>query len=102
MSVINEKGFSWPESILALVITTVIFGTLLPFYSNMANGLERKRLDMHATEIAYHGAILYQYYGRTSGTAPIEKISFTWSVEVNAICVSYELLGADVEKCVDY
>ena len=99
---INEKGFSWPESILALVVLTVIFGTLLPFYSNMANGLERKRLDMHATKTAYHGAVLHHYYGRTSGIVSIEKVHFNWSIELNAVCVSYQLLEEDQEKCINY
>lgn len=99
---INEKGFSWPESILALVVVTVIFGTLLPLYSNMAKGLEMKRVQMHATEIAYHGALLYYYYGTTIGSTSIEEVTFSWTLEENAICVSYELLGDEVEKCVDY
>ncbi|MBD7983166.1 type II secretion system protein [Sporosarcina sp. Sa2YVA2] len=99
---INEKGYSWPESILALVVVTVIFGTLLPLYSNMAKGLEKKRVQMHATEIVYQGALLNHYYGRAIGSTLIEEVTFTWTKEGNTICVSYELLGDEVEKCIDY
>ena len=63
----NENGYSWPESMLTLVIVTVIFGTLLPLYSHMSTRLELKKLGMHAADSAYHGAILYKSYGMIVG-----------------------------------
>lgn len=97
---INEKGYSWPESILSLVIITVIFGTLLPFYSQMSVRLEMKRLSMHAAESAYHGAILYRTYGVKSGTNRIEKTVYSWSIESEGICVTYYYIEREVVKCI--
>lgn len=99
---INEKGYSWPESILSLVIIIVIFGTLLPFYSTMSVRLENKKKEMHAAEAAYHGAILYHSYGLMSGTVSIEKTLFNWQVNKDSICVKYQFSGKDIIKCLDY
>ncbi|WP_262173338.1 hypothetical protein [Saccharococcus sp. Marseille-Q5394] len=99
---INEEGYSWPESILSLVIVTVIFGTLLPFYSTMSTRLEVKRLGMHAAESAYHSAILYRSYGIVSGTNRIEKTLYNWSVEGEGICVTYHYIEREFVKCIAF
>lgn len=98
----NEKGYSWPESILSLVIITVIFGTLLPLYSHMSSRLEVKRLGMHAAESAYHGAILYRAYGMVAGTNRIEKTLYNWSVDSEGICVTYHYIEKKFEKCIAF
>lgn len=97
----NEKGYSWPESILSLVVITVIFGTLLPFYSHMSAHLEMKRLGMHASESAYHGAVLYNAYGIEAGTNRIEKTLYNWSVGSEGICVTYPYMERELVKCID-
>ena len=94
----NEKGYSWPESILSLVIVTVIFGTLLPLYSHMSERLEMKRLGMHAAESAYHGAILYNSYGMMAGANRIDGTIFNWSVENEGICVTYQFIEQEFRK----
>lgn len=99
---INEKGYSWPESILSLVIITVIFGTLLPFYSHLSSRLEMKRLGMHAAESAYHGAVLHNAYGMVAGTNRIEKTMYKWSVESEAICVTYNYADQEFVKCIAF
>ncbi|MGN7387822.1 hypothetical protein [Sporosarcina sp. SAFN-015] len=96
----NEKGYSWPESILSLVILTVIFGTLLPLYSHASTRLEMKKLGMHAAESAYHGAILYQAYGLIAGENHIDKTIYRWSVQGEGICVSYQFIEREFEKCI--
>ncbi len=96
----NEKGYSWPESILTLVILTVIFGTLLPLYSHMSEHLEMKRLRMHAAESAYHAAILYNSYGMMTGMLQIDGIMFEWSVESEEICVAYQFIDRKFLKCI--
>ncbi|HEX5563662.1 MAG TPA: hypothetical protein VFX34_01775 [Sporosarcina sp.] len=98
----DEKGYSWPESILSLVIITVIFGTLLPFYSHMAERLEMKKLGMHAAESAYHGAILYHAYGMMAGSNRIEKTMYNWSVESEGICVTYHYIERELVKCISF
>lgn len=98
----NEKGYSWPESILSLVVITVIFGTLLPFYSQMSTRLEMKKLGMHASESAYHGAILYQAYGMMTGTNLIDRTLYNWSVENDGICVTYHYIDQELVKCVAF
>ncbi|MFC5603541.1 hypothetical protein [Sporosarcina koreensis] len=98
----NEKGYSWPESILSLVIITVIFGTLLPFYSHMSAHLEMKKLSMHAAESAYHGAIFYHAYGMLAGVNRIEKTVYNWSVESERICVTYHYIERELVKCIAF
>lgn len=99
---INEKGYSWPETILSLVIITIIFGTLLPLYSHMSVRLEMKKMSMHAAESAYHGAIHYQSYGMMSGTNRIEKVVYQWSVNHEGICVTYHFLEKEFIKCIEF
>ncbi|WP_060210291.1 hypothetical protein [Sporosarcina koreensis] len=98
----NERGYSWPESILSLVIITVVFGTLLPLYSHMSARLEMKKLGMHAAESAYHGAILHNAYGMMAGTNHIEKTLYNWSVESEGICVTYTYIEREFVKCIAY
>ena len=87
----NEKGYSWPESILSLVIVTVIFGTLLPFYSHLSARLEMKRLSMHARSPPITALILYNSYGMMVGAKRIDGTIFNWSVEDEGICVTYQI-----------
>ncbi|WP_432358621.1 hypothetical protein [Sporosarcina sp. UB5] len=98
----NEKGYSWPETILSLVIVTVIFGTLLPLYSHMSVRLEMKRLSMHAAESAYHGAILYNAYGMVAGTNRVDKTVYNWVVESERICVTYHYIEKEVVECIAF
>lgn len=97
----NEDGYSWSESILAFVIVVVIFGTLLPLYANMSAQLERKKKEMHASEAAYHAAILYRAYGMTHGIVAIADVTFNWRVTEDAICVSYADAQKEFLKCLD-
>jgi hypothetical protein len=96
----NQKGYSWPESILTLVIVTVIFGTLLPLYSHVSERLEMKKLSMHASESAYHGSILYNSYGMIAGEKRIDGTIFNWSVENEGICVAYKFMEQEFLTCI--
>lgn len=98
----NEKGYSWPESILSLVVVAVIFGTLLPFYSHLSARLEMKRLSMHASESAYHGALIYNSYGMMVGAKLIDGTIFNWSVEDEGVCVAYTFIDQEFLKCVSW
>ncbi|WP_339250531.1 hypothetical protein NSQ43_12110 [Sporosarcina sp. FSL W8-0480] len=99
---INENGYSWPESILSLAIVMVIFGTLFPFYTHMSARLEMKRLAMHAAETAYHGAILHKSYGLSAGVNHIKGVSYSWSVNGDSICVMYNSIETEVNKCINF
>ncbi|MDN4609025.1 hypothetical protein [Sporosarcina highlanderae] len=99
---INENGYSWPESILSLGIVMVIFGTLFPFYSHMTMRLEMKRLEMHAAETAYHGAILHKSYGLSEGINRIQEVAYKWTVNSDSICVKYNFIETEVIKCLNF
>ncbi|MFS0689730.1 hypothetical protein AB1K89_10850 [Sporosarcina sp. 179-K 8C2 HS] len=99
---INEKGYSWPEAMLSLVVITVIFGTLLPLYSHLSERLEMKKMAMHAAESAYHGAILYHAYGMMAGTNRIEKSVYQWSIDSEGICVTYHYIEREFVKCIEF
>ncbi|MDW0117338.1 hypothetical protein QTL97_10365 [Sporosarcina thermotolerans] len=99
---INENGYSWPESILSLGIVMVIFGTLFPFYSHMSARLEMKRLEMHAAETVYHAAILHKSYGLSEGVNRIEEVTYIWTVNADSICVMYKSIETEVIKCINF
>lgn len=98
----DEKGYSWMEAMLTLTILVVIFGTLLPVATNMTAVLHNKKQSMHASEIAYQGAIIHNAYGITKGTRSFEGADFDWNVTGKSICVSYPVANKVATKCLDY
>lgn len=96
----NEKGFSWPEAILALSVIMVVFGTLLPLASAMTARLHMKKLEMYAAETALQGAIYFNAYGSTEGNRHFEGVDFQWVIEEKSVCVSYRLSEKNITKCV--
>lgn len=95
----NDNGYSWPEALLVLLLTTIIFGTLLPFATNMTLGLGEKKKSMLAARTAFQGAIIHSAYGTMSGVEEVEKVAFEWSIHGASVCVSYLGKGEDIITC---
>lgn len=98
----NQSGFSWPETILTLSVLMVIFGTLLPFATNMTSQLHNKKLSMQAAETAYHAAAAYEFHSLKSGNREIDGTIYSWTTTLNEICVSYNNVVEELDKCVSY
>ena len=86
---INNRGTSMLESLLAVTILFFIAGYLLPKFSDLKLEVETQKVQTHAAEVAFNGARLVRDYGRTSGVFKIENIDFNWKYVDNQICVSY-------------
>ncbi|GKV68092.1 hypothetical protein NCCP2716_05900 [Sporosarcina sp. NCCP-2716] len=95
----NESGYSWPEAILTLAVTMLIFCTLLPVVFTMVGGLEGKKAEMHAKETLYQGALLHTSYGLMSGYRDEEGGRYSWTVQAGRVCVSYERQGKGETLC---
>lgn len=96
----TEKGYSWPEAMLTLMITMMIFGTLLPFASSMTRKLDTKKIEMIAAEIALEGIIIYNSHALTTGNREVDQISYEWYYDGTVICVSYREFEKVSEKCI--
>ncbi|QTD41703.1 hypothetical protein [Sporosarcina sp. Te-1] len=95
----NDKGYSWPEALLVLLLTSVIFGTLLPFATKMAMDLAQKKQAMFAARTAYQGVILHSTYGTVSGVEDVEETQFGWMIQGMSVCVSYTSFEKDIRTC---
>ncbi|MCG3089058.1 hypothetical protein [Sporosarcina cyprini] len=95
----NDKGYSWPEALLVLLLTTIIFGTLLPFATNMMVELGEKKKSMLAARTAFQGAIIHSAYGTLSGVEEVEKTAFEWSIHGTSVCVSYLSRDEEIISC---
>lgn len=96
----NEKGQSWPEAMLSLVIILVIFGSLLPLATTLTSSVTGKKQAMIAAETSYQAAIHFKSSGRTAGRRTHEELAYDWTVSNGQICVVYEVLQVANNKCV--
>ncbi|WP_203246922.1 hypothetical protein [Sporosarcina beigongshangi] len=96
----NEGGYSWSEAILTLTIVMVIFGSLLPLATTMTSKLQMKKMQMYAAETALQGAIYFKAHGLTAGYRQVDEVDYHWSIEGQAVCVSYHMVEQPIRKCV--
>lgn len=95
----NESGYSWPETILTLLIFVTIFGTVMPMAVQMQNQLANKKLEMLASEILAQSAIRYDAYGETFGSVYRNGSIFRWEYDDEKICVSFLKEGIEDQIC---
>ncbi len=96
----TEKGYSWPEAMLTLMLTMMIFGSLLPFATFMTQKLAKKKTEMIASEIALEGIINYNFHALTSGSKVVNQIRYEWRYDGDVICVAYSEFDKVSEKCI--
>lgn len=95
----NERGYSWPETMLTLFIFIIIFGTIMPVAVKMQNQLARKEKEMLASEVLAQSAIRYKAYGETFGSVYRNGAIFQWEYEQYKLCVSYINEGTEKIIC---
>ncbi|ARF15857.1 hypothetical protein [Sporosarcina ureae] len=97
----NEKGQSWPEAMLSLVIIMVIFSSLLPLATTVTSSVMAKKQAMVAAQTTYQAAILYKSSGQTTGYRSHEDLHYNWKVSDQQICVAYEIQQIEHNKCMN-
>ncbi|MEO4052401.1 hypothetical protein [Solibacillus sp. CAU 1738] len=96
----NEKGLSFIEILLSIVIIICICGTLLPFSYHLQRTTINKELELHASEVALNGVRIVQLYGITGGVINIQQVEYKWNYTLGEICVSFNNLNEERVKCV--
>lgn len=95
----DEKGQSWPEAMLSLVIIMVIFSSLLPMATRLTTSVLVKKNMMIAAETSFQAAIHYRTGGETAGVRTHDGRDYQWTVIADEICVTYEELRGVRSKC---
>lgn len=98
----NEKGISFAETLLTVVIFFTIASTLIPVSYQLKTTLYNKKLDMFASEVAYEGVKEALQTSITSGRRQIEEVDFYWNYNGSIICVDYKNINKkELRKCID-
>ena len=97
----NNKGVSFIESLLTVVIIFTICGTLIPVSSHMKSTLYNKKLELHASETALEAAKQIRVENVSKGTHRIDHVDYFWSYDGVQLCVEFENLNGARIKCVN-
>ncbi|HWL22895.1 MAG TPA: hypothetical protein VNR38_03970 [Ureibacillus sp.] len=95
----DNKGISFVETLLTLVIILTLTGSLIPLSFKQQQSLFLKEIDLHSSQVAYNAAKQIVYAGSNSGTETIDNTIYHWSFDGRKLCVSYELFEKDENKC---
>ncbi len=96
----NERGFSWPEAITSLAVLMLIGSILLPMVQQIANSLEAKKRNYHASLVMYEAAKRYHSTQEESGVMNIERIDYFYELTSEGICVLFEGIGEEERRCI--
>lgn len=96
----NSRGFSWPETILTLSITSLLAVTLLPLMSQFTVQLEDKKRDYYASVVMYEAIKMYVNSNVLAGSIQMEQSDYSFVVDETQICVSYEGMREEKNSCV--
>jgi len=96
----NEYGVSLIESLLTVAIIMLIAGSLVPLHSKLNQSLYQKKTELHASEVAYQGALQVARGDSINGSIEIEGIMYNWQYENARICVSFHHTGKGHVKCI--
>lgn len=86
---LDEKGLSWAETMLSLLIVFMLFGTLLPTMQKMHQTLDDKHLQAAAYETLHEAAKMMKIYGSASGKRSVNNVDYLWVYSTD-LCVHYE------------
>lgn len=95
----GERGFSFPESLLSLLIVYVIFTTLLPLTNRMMMNLEEQKLAARAASVASDAVDEHFLTGEVEGSRLMESVVFDWRMQGGGICVSYKAVSGWQSRC---
>ncbi len=97
----NEKGFSWPETILSLSILLLVATTLLPMTMQITYTLENKKRHYHASLVMHDAVKRYIDLGEFEGTTTIEDLIYQYNITSNGVCVIFEGVQKEEVKCIE-
>lgn len=86
---LDEKGLSWAETMLGLLIIFMLFGTLMPTMQKMHQTLDDKQLRVTAYETLHEAARTIKGTGSSEGARTINNVVFSWSYDTD-LCVVYK------------
>ena len=95
----RERGFSFPESLLSLLIVYVIFTSLFPVINRMMMNLEDQKLAVQAASVASDAADGHYFTGAAEGSQTIGNVVFDWRIQGGGICVSYKATSGWQSRC---
>lgn len=98
----NESGYSFVETILAIGILMLLCCSLLPITYTMKTNLTNKKLEMIAAETAYEGLKLFQAVQQSEGTRTIEQVDYQWVFNGQEICVRFHNTHEPRQKCLQF
>lgn len=96
----NERGFSFVETILGVVILFFLSATLIPMTVYMKQHMSEQKMQTHAAEVAFNGALKYSRFGEQTGNQEINGILYEWQVDGNQVCVVYTFDDNTGQLCV--
>lgn len=99
-SLSNESGISLIEALLTLMILMLITGSLVPLHSRLNSSLYAAKTELHASEVAYQGALQVKRGEASAGTLFLENVEYNWRLRNSSICVSFKVAGKEHLKCI--
>ncbi|MEK5080928.1 type II secretion system protein [Solibacillus sp. FSL W7-1436] len=96
----SQEGLTLVETLLAVVILFFLTSTIIPLTFNMKQQIAIQKVQAHAAEAAFIGAMKYKRYGQTAGVQYIDGVQFQWNYEDNQVCVQYDNKDKNEELCV--
>ena len=96
----NQEGLTLVETLLAVVILFFLSSTIIPFTYNMKQQIAIQKVQAHAAEAAFIGAMKYKRFGQSAGVQQIDGVQLQWSYDENQVCVQYDNNEKEEELCV--
>lgn len=97
----SEQGISLLETVLSIVILSLLTITLLPAANHLQERIYNEKLATRASEAALNGVKEAAYGGAVEGIITIENNDYNWQYENGEICVFYNDLKGLQEMCID-
>ncbi|MFJ7666074.1 hypothetical protein ACIQXI_03140 [Lysinibacillus sp. NPDC097195] len=98
----NESGYSFVETIVAIVILMVLCTTIIPISYTMKTNLYNQKLEVIAAETAFEGLKQYRDLQQAEGVKTIEKVDYYWLFDGQRICVTFQNATELRQKCIQH
>ncbi len=66
----------------------------------MKHEIATQKMQTHAAEVAFNGALTYSRYGEQTGMQEIDGVIYEWAIEDTSVCVAYNDGKNDGELCI--
>ncbi|WP_155591546.1 hypothetical protein [Lysinibacillus cavernae] len=96
----NESGYSFVETILAMGILMLLCTSLSPITYTMKTNLSNKKQEMIAAETAYEGLKRYHIGRQTEGSRTIDQVDYQWVFDGQEVCVRFHNTCELRKKCI--